>query len=455
MALRIAFVLASLPALAALVSAQDAQEIYLVDLHSHAKPGPFIRDDGREELGEQAKRFRKAGFDAVFHTPHSDLTRDPELWKRQREHVRGGKWALERYLGEEVTVEKGPNWAVILGRRNNDHLGVVGQDEWIPHALPLKAACEWAHAMGATVTVNHPGPGPSMWEVGYWERPGIRDRIDAIEICTGKVVPLDFFARYLRAVAYGGWGLKIAAVSGTDAHSTSDRAEVGTLVVAPELTERAIVDAVRQRRTFVLYRLLNLRVRCPQLGRVIASKDVVLELSCSRKVRMISLLREGSAVKSWKNTDRAVFRESISGNTTYAWSIVDRTGRAFSSAIWYEPSPPQLPDLVVDVQACRVKGRKLTLAVRNVGHAPARAVVVEAWSGSPWKDGTRIARHTFVEVGAAGTEQVVLRLKKKPDGPVFVRVDPDSYALDKNDDAIAELDERNNCALLRTRKKGS
>ena len=51
-------------------------------------------------------------------------------------------------------------------------------------------------------------------------------------------------------------------------------------------------------------------------------------------------------------------------------------------------------------------------------------------------------------MGAATGERVTLKLKKRPKGPIFVRVDPDSYALDKNDDTIVEPDERNNCALL-------
>jgi len=131
----------------------------------------------------------------------------------------------------------------------------------------------------------------------------------------------------------------------------------------------------------------------------------------------------------------------------------DGNGRAFSSAIWSEPSPPPLPDLVVDTASCRLRGRKLTLAVRNRGRAAAGGVVVEAWAGSPWKDGTRLARHVFAEVGVAATQRVVLQLERKPDGPLFLRVDPDSYALDKNDDTIAELDERNNCALLPTKGK--
>ena len=60
------------------IRADDTPGVFLVDLHSHAKSGPSIGDDRREQLGKQAKRFKQAGFDAVFHTPHSDLCKDPE-----------------------------------------------------------------------------------------------------------------------------------------------------------------------------------------------------------------------------------------------------------------------------------------------------------------------------------------------------------------------------------------
>jgi hypothetical protein len=436
--------------LATPLRADEAFRVFVVDLHSHARSGPFVRDDGKEKLDEQADRFGRAGFHAVFHTPHSDLTKDPELWKRQREHERRGQWPLDRFLGEEVTVEKGPLWAVILGRRNNDHLGVVGQDEWITHALPVKAVCEWAHAMGATVTVNHPGPGPSMWEAGYWHRPGLRDRIDAIEVCNGRIMhalPLDFFALYLQAVTYRGWGLKVAAVGGTDTHSASEVPEVGTFVVARTLSERSVADAIRNCRTFVAYRLLDLRLRCPQLGRTIRSGDVSLSLTCSRRVQRIDLLREGKEAKHWTDTDRAEFDEVVSRNTAYAWRVLDGEGRVFSSAIWYEPKPPRRPDLAVDVPSCTLRDRTLKVVVRNKGDAPARNVVVEAWASFPWAKGVLLAGATLAEVGAASVQPVVLRLKENAES-VFIRVDPDSYALDRNDDRIEELDERNNCALL-------
>jgi len=436
---------------AAPLDAGDSPRVHLVDLHSHLRSGPHVRDDGSEELDARLDRFRKAGFDAVFHTPHSDLNDDPALWARQRKYLRGRDLALPLFLGEEVTVEKGPNWGVLLRRRNNDHLGVVGQTEWITHALPMKAVCEWAHGQGAVVIVNHPGPGPSLWEAGYWDRPGLRDRIDAIEILNGRLLhahPLDFFRTYLRAVSYREWGLKVAAVAGTDTHSAREKPEVGTLVVAKDVSEASIVDAIRNRRTFVVYRLLDLRLTCRNLGRVIASGKVSLDLVCSRKVEKIRLYREGTEVGCWLGKARVRFREAITRNAAYAWRIDDGKGRAFSSAIWFEPVPDSRPDLLIVEKASTLVGGKLGLSVRNDGGAPARAVVVEVWSDFPFRKGRLLERRTVPEIGAGAITRITFRLKPAPDR-VFIRVDPDAYALDRDDDKIEESDERNNCAIIR------
>jgi len=438
------------------LQAGDGASVFLVDMHSHTAPGPHLRDDGKEALAAQAERAHEAGYHAIFHTPHSDLNTDPGNWLEQRAHEREGEFALSRYLGEEVTVEKGSQWGKGFGGRNNDHLGVVGQDAWIDHALPMKAACERAHATGAVVTLNHPGPGPSMWEAGYWNRPGLRDKIDAIEICNGQImraVPMDFFGLYLTATKYRGWGVKLAAVGGTDTHSPTAVPEVATMVVSEDESERALVEAVRQRRTYVVFRLLDLRLTCAQLGQTLHTGDVDLLLECSRKVAKITLYREGRTVKTWTDTDRAEFKETITDNAAYAWRINDGRGRAYSSAIWYEPRPLELPDLQVDTELCAVRGRTLVVAVRNTGIATAKDVVVEAWSGFPGDEGVLLARHTFSEVAAAGREQEKVTLKAKPKGDVFFRVDPEGYGVDE-DDAIPELDERNNAWVLLAKKRG-
>ncbi len=438
------------------VDAADAPSIFVVDMHSHTEPGPHAGDNGKESLASQAERGRAAGYHAVFHTPHSDLITDAQSWADQQAYERDGDWALTRYLGEEVTVEKGPQWGKATGRANNDHLGVVGQDAYIDHALPMKASCERAHAAGAVVTLNHPGPGPSMWEAGYWDRPGLRDKIDAIEVCNGQimhVLPLDSFALYLRATKYSGWGVKLAAVGGTDSHSPTAVPEIATLIVAASDAETDLVEAVRLRKTYVAYRLLDLRLRCDQLGETLLTGDVDLALDLSRKVKRITLYREGRSIQNWTDTDHAEFKETITENAAYAWRVMDGKARAYSSAIWYEPEPIALPDLVVDMDECALRGRKLTVGVANVGRVAARDVVVEAWSGFS-KSGTEtgagtnlLGRHTFADVAVDGRAQIVFTLKSKPTRAVFIRVDPEGYGLD-DEDAIPELDERNNCALL-------
>lgn len=424
--------------------------IYVVDIHSHTKPTDFLKDDGKESLASQASRYSDAGYQAIFHTPHSDYTTDPARWLREQDYEENGNWDLSRYLGEEVTVEKGPNWKVLGGRGNNDHLGVIGQNAFIPNVLPMKAASERAHATGGLVSLNHPGPGPGMWEPGYWMRPGIHDRLDAIEVCNGQLMhfaPIDSFGTYLMAVSYGKWGLKVAAVGGTDSHNGEDAPQVATLVVAPDGSERVIVEAIRRRKTYAVYKLLDLRMHCAQLGQTIYTGDVNLRLECSRPVEKIQLLREGRTIRTWENGSVAEFTETLSENAAYVWRIYDRGGRAYSSAIWYEPDPIQLPDLAIDTEGSSIRGKMLSMAVRNDGRATAKDVVIEAWSDFPAEGGELLARRSYREIAEGTRLAVKLILKSKPSGPVFVRVDPESYALD-GEDAIAELNERNNVAMI-------
>jgi len=289
-----------------------------------------------------------------------------------------------------------------------------------------------------------------MWEAGYWDRPGLRDKIDAIEVCNGQIMhalPMDSFALYLRATKYSGWGVKLAAVGGTDSHSPEAVPEIATLVVAANDSESALVEAVRRRKTYVVFRLLDLRLRCEQLGETLPTGDVDLTLVCSRKVKRITLYREGRSVANWADTDRAEFKETITDNAAYAWRVFDGSGRAYSSAIWYEPQPVLLPDLTIDADACSIRGRTLTVAVGNVGTAPASDIVIEAWSGFPGEDGTLLGRKTLPQLEASGTAQVSYSLKEKPTGAIFVRVDHEGYGWDEHD-AIEELNERNNAALV-------
>jgi hypothetical protein len=106
-----------------------------------------------------------------------------------------------------------------------------------------------------------------------------------------------------------------------------------------------------------------------------------------------------------------------------------------------------LSDLQVDKQGSSLHGQTLTLAIENTGRVAANDVVVEVWSDFAAEGGTLLTRHTFASIAPASSEQATLSLDTKSDRPIFIRIDPESYTLE-DDDAIKELDERNNCALL-------
>ena len=426
------------------------QNTYVVDVHSHTSESEFLKDDGNESVAAQSLRYAEFGYQTIFHTPHSDYTTDPARWQRQHDYEENGNWGLSRYLGEEVRVEPGPKWKVVNGLKNNDHLGVIGQDEFIADSLPFKAVCERAHTSGGLVSLNHPGPAPAMWEAGYWTQPAIHDKLDAIEVYNGQLmhfVPVDSLGTYFMAVNYSKWGLKIAAVGGTDSHESDVDPQVATLVVAPDDSERAIVEAIRRRKTYAVFKLLELRMFCAQLGKTIQSGDVKIKIETSRPVEKIELLREGRRVQLWENTNRAEFTDTITENAAYVWKVFDGDGRACSSAIWYEPNPIQLPDLVIDTEGAKLRGKTLSFAIRNDGRVTAKDVVVEAWAGYAGEGGELLASRSYPELLAGNRLPIKLDLKSKHTGPVFVRVDPESYTLE-DDDAIAELNERNNSAII-------
>jgi len=74
-------------------------------------------------------------------------------------------------------------------------------------------------------------------------------------------------------------------------------------------------------------------------------------------------------------------------------------------------------------------------------------VIVEAWAGFAGEGGELLARRSYPEIPAGTRLPVKLILKSKPTGPVFVRVDPESYNRE-DDDTVEELNERNNVALI-------
>ena len=352
-----------------------------VNFHAHAAPAQ-VEDDGVETAAALHQAMRAAGFDVSVHSPHCYTNAPEEAARWQATRAAESKLAVRGLtiaVGQELTVADGPRYeqrTTVLGRPapgNLDHLTLLGHTTLAPfRRLTPAAACDHAHAEGGICIVNHPGPGPMMWEEGYWEAPENRGHLDALEVYNGQAmaaVGVDFEARYREATAYGGLGLKIAATTGADTHGpksvaraqakvaslagaagskllglvlpsvATPRPELGaaTLVEAGGASIGEVIAAVKARRTIATFAMPRIGVELDGLGEVRRTAKVALALKLSRKVGEVTLYREGVAVQRWRDVDAVEWRETLAAPAAYVFAARDGGGRMMTSAIWYEP----------------------------------------------------------------------------------------------------------------------
>lgn len=363
--------------------AQPGRRWLRANFHAHAA-ADHVEDDGTETPEALHRAVRAAGFDFSVHSPHcsGDADRGPAAAARyaalRADEAKLDVPGLTIAVGEELTVADGPHFAnrtTVLGRPapgNLDHLTIIGnKDLYVFRALTPAEACERVHRDGGICIVNHPGPGPMMWEEGYWESPKSRGRIDGLEVYNGQAVSaigIDFEARYREATAYRGLGMKVAATTGADTHGprsvartqarlmsvagplskvvhavmptpASKRPELdaATLVLADSDTTGDVIAAVKARRTVATYALPGLHVSVDGLGEVRHTRAVHLTMKLSRKLAEVTLYREGTPVQTWRDVDHVDFAETVDAPTAYVFGARDGDGRLMTSAIWYEP----------------------------------------------------------------------------------------------------------------------
>jgi len=351
-----------------------------VNFHAHAAT-PLVEDDGTETQAELHRAVRAAGFDVSVYSPHGNPNGSDQAAGFEELRAEAARLAvpgLTIAVGQELTVANGPSFArqtTVLGRHapgNLNHLTLVGNRTLQPfRRLAPAEACDRVHADGGICIVNHPGPGPMMWEEGWWEAPQNRGHVDALEVYNGQAlaaVGVDFESRYREATAYRGLGVKIAATTGADTHgpksvaraqsklasiagpasklvrlllpsteSARPELDAATLVQADGHAIEDVVAAVKARRTIATYAMPGLRVQLDGLGEVRRTRDVALAMKLSRKVAEVTLYREGVAVQTWHDVDCVEWAETIRAPAAYVFAARDGAGRMMTSAIWYEP----------------------------------------------------------------------------------------------------------------------
>jgi hypothetical protein len=201
-------------------------------LHAHT-----VHSDGTVSPLDLLRRVGEAGLDFVTITDHNNTTHADEVLGSERESLARPLWII----GEEVTTPAG-------------HASVWGLDagEWVdfrvrPQDRRIDELANTARAHGALFSINH----PSSECVGCsWEH-RIPDALDAIEVWNGRHGAQDkavtLWERLLRD------GRRVTAVGASDWHRDPDPIDRANVrVLAPDLSARAILDAIRSGRVIVM-----------------------------------------------------------------------------------------------------------------------------------------------------------------------------------------------------------
>jgi len=429
------------------------------NLHSHALKGKCgIGDDGRSPPRVMHEVYERLGYDFSAHTPHSNRNTSrssAEVFIALKEYEEGEldqQLSISRTLGIELSVAHGPNlrWFKVrrYGRgvgRTINHALILATDEYVPHLSQLKSGAEMAHVFNGLFWPTH----PVMWEDDYWDRPEHVDKLDAMEVYNGIVLVKTGETEennFRRSVAYSGLGARLAAVTGTDAHGLAWAKEVVTWVHTTANDLEGIVEGIRQRKTFATRGLFDLDLEFPQLGRVIRSAEVALDLSLNRPLERVELWREQELVQTWSRVDEVRWREQIDRNVAYTFKLVEGEEFGYTSPVWYEPEPQRLPDLVIPKDRLELRGQIARIPVRNVGESTVATAVVAVHGQLPYRGAKPIAELATGPL-PPGEEVWVEARFPEPPALVYAKVDPESYTRG-DDDAVHESDERNNAAVL-------
>ena len=182
-----------------------------------------VHGDAAADPKAVADTARRAGLDFITVANDTDTTHDSETLAAP----------LLRIPSEELITGSG-------------HLSVLG---WLNEprvAATTDRALAAAHKSGALVSLNHPF---GSCDGCAWHEP-VPATLDAIEIWNGAQGPhADAVAMWDRLL---GAGRHITAVGGSDSRSASAIDVASVRVLAPELTTRAILDAIRHGRVIVM-----------------------------------------------------------------------------------------------------------------------------------------------------------------------------------------------------------
>jgi predicted metal-dependent phosphoesterase TrpH len=207
-----------------------ARRWFIGDLHSHT-----IHSDGNWTVAEIAASARTRGLDFIAVTDHNTISHHRDIDRLPR--------APLVLRGAEVTTYGG-------------HANVWGlsSGDWVdfrvrPGDLPRMArVSDEAHKQGALISINHPF---ALCAGCSWSYDRTAAGFDAIEVWNGEWDATDEQAvKMWDAILKS--GRRITAIASSDTHRQADPpARPATHVAARELTQSALLEALREGRVYI------------------------------------------------------------------------------------------------------------------------------------------------------------------------------------------------------------
>ena len=284
-----------------------SKKIVVCNFHGHAVSNGNVGDSGHVTLADQLTKYKDAGYDFFYWTPHSDTATEDAVSMTEYKALSASfpqtGTDISCLLGLELTVKNGPNFTTIMGYSNNNHLSIFGISKPIPHKLPYRAGIELAHAMEGFAIINHPGPGPAEWELDYFTRPDLLKLADGIECFNGQLAEIGIFEAndYRWSVANGAM---LFAAANTDAHQSDSPLHCATIAFADSKSTTDVYEALRNRQTVALYNMTsNPPLAVAKLGEIITGETkLLLSISFANDVDSISLYKDEDLVNTWTDT---------------------------------------------------------------------------------------------------------------------------------------------------------
>lgn len=265
---------------------------YMGDLHCHSS-----HSDGEFSYPEVLDFARAQGLNFIATAEHNSLSHFQDLPEMQRRHP-------------DMLILYGIEYTSYLGHANVYNFDQMFDYHATNPGYDLNPVLDQIHAGGGYFSPNHPAP---FIGIGLpFEVQGVDwSKVDFYEIVNGRTRILGFIPNPINVKARRDWdamlqqGLRITAVGGSDDHSAGQHESpistpVGTpttVVWAPELSTRGILDGLKAGHVYILPRGpksgIKLEFTASGGGRSVMMGDAITANEIEFKVQV-----DGAALKT-------------------------------------------------------------------------------------------------------------------------------------------------------------